>query len=192
MIVDYSISKSFVSDPIWYHIVSLWSLVLRYHMASTVNSSEGKSIILFSISSNLIIKEIWSPWFLNFPIKHVDPLESSISWYSTINITRVEKHSVLVLKFFINPLWTNLWFSIVNTFSTEIPSLYRCWDMEEWSNSFIVKVGNNWITECAWWQFFQVLWHLLVCPWSVILCGIWLLVWFSLTLLKESLRISFI
>jgi hypothetical protein len=51
-------------------------------------------------------------------------------WDRTVNITRVEQHSILTLEFFVDPLGPFRFDDVVDVISTQLPGLDVSWDVK--------------------------------------------------------------
>jgi len=149
-------------------------------MSSSMNSQEGHAISFLDVSSDLSVKEVWSPFRGHVPSQLVDPGERSVGWYCTIGISGVEEDSVLVSKSFIDPLGSILTFGIVNSVSAEVPCLNGVRNMELISNSLEIQILNNGDTKGTGGKFLQFLWvSISIDPWGVVLSCEGLLVGFK-------------
>jgi hypothetical protein len=84
-------------DPACKELGDLLALPLRSHVPCSMNCSEIETIVLDDIARNLTIGIPRSPGCLNWPIEKLNPSSCAISRYSSISITRVENHSIIVL-----------------------------------------------------------------------------------------------
>jgi hypothetical protein len=87
-------------------------------MSSTVNGTESESTgVGFSVSSNHIVDLVHSPFLVDIPGHVSDPVLSSNSRDSSIDISRVVEHLVLTLECLIDPLRTLRLNYVVNILS---------------------------------------------------------------------------
>ena len=97
--IDYRCSGdgSFM-HPLVEHVCDWLASPLWSHVANTFDCDKVKAIVAFNITADLSISHPWAPFIENIPVESLNPLFGAICWDCTIGVTRVEHHSVFVLK----------------------------------------------------------------------------------------------
>ena len=84
----YLVSDGSLVNPVEDKVVSLGSLELRSHVASTVNGSESEiTSVRLKVTTDLSIDKVRSPGLCDSPTESRNPVLGSKSRYGTISVT---------------------------------------------------------------------------------------------------------
>ena len=77
-------------EPVEDQVVGLGWLVLRSHVASTVDRSEGEPVLTdFDVTDDLVLESVRSVCFGDSPVGGVNPASGSEGWDTAVNISGV-------------------------------------------------------------------------------------------------------
>ena len=84
-------------DPIREELSYLFALPLGCHVPCAVDSRKVEAVVADEVAGDLSIGVPRVPILRYWPVQHLNPSAGTISWYSTICVTRVKEHFVAIL-----------------------------------------------------------------------------------------------
>lgn len=129
------------------HVLDWLTSPLWGHVANTLYGDEVKTIVLLNVTRDLAVCEPRSPFFLNGPAEHLNPLLGAVGGDCAISVARVEHDACLVLEDGVDPHRALVQLVVVNCISALGPGLNFGWNVECLTDILSIHVVGEVVSE---------------------------------------------